>query len=270
MKQIHLCLIFMVLSVLNANSISAQLSINCHIDISNDTAVSIYDLSKYNIGFSHSVKLPDEYLKRNDRNSYFEVKFPGFDWRPFQKQNSFMKYSTLYSGSMHLFVSFAHFILTNDTLTTLWKNGDIPLQVRYKYEVLYRGEISTYYSNIDTLIIPRANEHDVEGSVYLKNSENLTLLEITNMYPSTNYEEYDQLIHIRNAFPNSFLSELARLLMVSYDASLLIEPIDYGYKVPPAVKAMIRSAYNSLSNSKSEYIRYDIKEYNDFMQAQPD
>jgi hypothetical protein len=158
----------------------------------------------------------------------------------------------------------------NDTLTTLWKNGDIPLQVRYKYEVLYKGEINTYYSNIDTLIIPRANEHDVEGSVYLKNSENLTLLEITNIYPSTNYEEYDQLLHIRNAFPNSFLSELAKLLMISYDASFLIEPIDYGYKVPPAVKAMIQSAYDNLSNSKSEYIRYDIKEYNDFMQAQPD
>jgi hypothetical protein len=58
--------------------------------------------------------------------------------------------------------------------------------------------------------------------------------------------------------------------MVSYDAALLIEPIDEGYKVPPAVKAMIQSVYDSLSNSKSEYIRYKIKEYNDFMQAQPD
>ena len=134
----------MVLSVLSVNSISAQVSINCNIVFINDTAVSIYDLSKYTIGFSHSVKLADEYLKRDDRNSYFEVKFSGFDWRPFQKQNSFIKYSTLYSGSMNSFVSFAHFTLMNDSLTILWKNGDIPLQVRYKYEVLYRGVISTY------------------------------------------------------------------------------------------------------------------------------
>jgi hypothetical protein len=262
----------MVLSVLNVKSISAQLSINCHIDISNDTAVSIYDFSRFNMSFYLSPNFTGESIRKIKRNSFFELKFPGFDWRPFKIYSSppHIQYSLLYNGSVNSFLGFAYFILANDTLTTLWKNGNTPIQIRYKYEVLYSNAISTYYSNIDTLIIPRAKEHDIEGAIYLKNSEFLTLDEMSNIDQSINYEEYDQAIHIRDAFPNSLLSELARLFMVSYDAALLIEPIDYGYKVPPSVKAMIQSVYDSLSNSKSEYIRREIKEYNDFMQAQPD
>ncbi len=262
----------MVLSVLSVKSISAQVSINCHIDISNDTAVSIYDFSKFNMAFYLSANLASESIKQIRRNSFFELKFPGFDWRPFKTYSvpQHIKYAPLYNGSVSSFRSFAYFFLANDTLTTLWKNGDTPVQIRYKYEVLYKDAISTHYSNIDTLIIPRAKEHDIEGAIYLKNSEFLTLDEMSNIDQSINYEEYDQLLHIRNAFPNSLLSELARLLMVRPDAESLSEPIDFGYKVPPSVKAMIQSVYDSLSNSKSEYIRREIKEYNDFMQAQPD
>jgi hypothetical protein len=270
MKKIKIIII--IFTILRFDPLSGQMNINCHVDFANDTAVSIYDFSKFNMTFYLSANLASESIKQIRRNSFFELKFSGFDWRPFKIYSipPHIKYAPLYNGSVNSFLSFAYFILANDTLTTLWKNGDTPVQIRYKYEVLYSNAISTHYSNIDTLIIPRAKEHDIEGAIYLKNSEILTLDEMSSIDASINYEEYDQLVHIRDAFPNSLLSELARLLMVSYDASFLIEPIDEGYKVPPAVKAMIQSVYDSLSNSKSEYIRYKIKEYNDFMQAQPD
>jgi hypothetical protein len=256
----------MVLSVLNVKSISAQVSINCNINFANDTAVSLYDYNKCSVSFSFTNNDPKEIAKTSESGSFFQIKYSNTDWIKHPDYTSSLGYSYIMASTYDQYLNLSYLILNNDTLQALLAQNGLMILVRYKFVTITKGVYETKYSNIDSIFVPRANDQDIEGGIYLKNSE-IDLFDFTHGGRSTGINE---LIHIRDAFPNSLLSELARLFMVSYDAALLIEPIDEGYKVPPAVKAMIQSVYDSLSNSKSEYIRYKIKEYNDFMQAQPD
>jgi hypothetical protein len=171
------------------------------------------------------------------------------------------------ASSYNRYLNLSYLILNNDTLQTLLAQNGLMILVRYKFVTITKGVYETKYSNIDSIFVPRANDQDIEGGIYLKNSE-IDLFSFT--HGQNGVGNISQLRHIRDNFSNSLLSELARLLIIGYDAALLMESIDEGYKVPPSVKAMIQSVYDSLSNSKSEYIRREIKEYNDFMQAQPD
>ena len=266
MKKVHLYLIFMVLSVLNVKSISAQVSINCNINFANDTAVSLYDYNKCSVSFRFTNNDPNRAAKTPESSNFFQIKYSNTDWIKYPDYTSSIDHSYIMASSYNRYLNLSYLILNNDTLQTLLAQNGLMILVRYKFVTITKGVYETKYSNIDSIFVPRANDQDIEGGIYLKNSE-IDLFDFTHGGRSTGTTE---LLHIRDAFPNSLLSELARLFMVSYDAALLIEPIDEGYKVPPSVKAMIQSVYDNLSNSKSEYIRREIKEYNDFMQAQPD
>jgi hypothetical protein len=257
----------MVLSVLNVKSISAQVSINCNINFANDTAVSLYDYNKCSVSFSFTNNDPNRAAKTPESSNFFQIKYSNTDWIKYPDYTSSIDHSYIMASSYNRYLNLSYLILNNDTLQTLLAQNGLMILVRYKFVTITKGVYETKYSNIDSIFVPRANDQDIEGGIYLKNSE-LDLFSFTHGQSSIN--NISQLRYIRDNFSNSLLSELARLLIIGYDASFLMESIDEGYKVPPSVKAMIQSVYDSLSNSKSEYIRREIKEYNDFMQAQPD
>ncbi len=266
MKNYKLNLILFCVALFAHQTLRAQVDLNCNINFANDTAVSLYDYNKCSISFRFANNDPKEIAKASESGSFFQIKYSNADWIKQPHYTSSLGYSYIMASSYDEYLNLSYLILNNDTLRALLAQNGLMIMVRYKFVTIKEGVYETRYSNIDSIFVPRANSQDIEGGIYLKNSE-IDLFDFTHGGRSTGINE---LIHIRDAFPNSLLSELARLFMVSYDAALLIEPIDEGYKVPPSVKAMIQSVYDSLSNSKSEYIRREITEYNDFMQAQPD
>jgi hypothetical protein len=266
MKNYKLNLILFCVALFAHQTLRAQVDLKCNINFANDTAVSLYDYNKCSVSVRFTNNDPNRAAKTPESSNFFQIKYSNTDWIKYPDYTSSIDHSYIIASSYNKYLNLSYLILNNDTLRALLAQNGLMILVRYKFVTITKGVYETKYSNIDSIFVPRANDQDIEGGIYLKNSE-IDLFDFTHGGRSTGINE---LIHIRDAFPNSLLSELARLFMVSYDAALLIEPIDEGYKVPPAVKAMIQSVYDSLSNSKSEYIRYKIKEYNDFMQAQPD
>ncbi len=250
-----------------AFSMYAQPSFDCSIKMFDDTASSFLNHHKYNIRYTVN---DTDVVIMSYTYSYFEIKFPTGTWQPLisriNKSNIYPIHLTNCVGDDYL--NLLSLFVEHDSLVNLFQVNPLTVYIRYHLKAkINGGPYSDFYSNIDSLVLPVAQLHDIQAISFIRSSD-IDPMKLSEMEAPNGPDEFNQYTFISEHFPNAVVADMAKLIVFRGEVLQQCQSTGSGYIVPPSVKTVVVDTCNDLMISRSGLVREKASAFLAFINAQ--
>ena len=145
------------------------------------------------------------------KGSGIEIKFPHREWTQYDYFTAKYHYiEPFLDGLMPHPLNLMPLFIRDTLLFNDVKNG-AKIYLRFRYNLRWKNQntFSVLYSQVDSLWLPPANEHDIAGLRYIKQHRSEISISSFNGYITADNDKRDTLDTLATLFPLSIIGELA-------------------------------------------------------------